>query len=364
MKSKKSDKTLEQATQPIQSAKQKKQATHIVPAKGTQTLKNVSDQAAVKPNKKRKLNTDITEDACMNILVKKVKLKDSSANIEFDEKEIQGFEWSNNSYAYDSLYSILYNVYRSQNILWRTEIANLNSNLQLFSELFADVADSSITMETARDTLREALHIQDKQTFPLRGYTGTDIFALTHEMLRQDNFYDQQRCCEKCDIIQSEARDRTIYKDFMLIQCLKTVWTKAPRTVRDPQKHTAIEWLTAYLKQRSNQKCVTCNSKMINKLVFNDTPLFLAFYAKDVDIAWNASINFAQQKYRLCGIIYYGSFHFTSRIITTHGDIWYNDGMVTKEKCSYEGNIRNASIEMLNIASDGKHCLLSLYVLI
>ena len=83
----------------------------------------------------------------------------------------------------------------------------------------------------------------------------------------------------------------------MLIQCLKTVWTKAPCTVRDPQKHTAIEWLTAYLKQRSNQKCVTCNSKMINKLVFNDTPLFLAFYAKDVDIAWNASINFAQQKY-------------------------------------------------------------------
>ena len=43
MKSKKSDKTLEQATQPIQSAKQKKQATHFVSTKRIQTLRNISD---------------------------------------------------------------------------------------------------------------------------------------------------------------------------------------------------------------------------------------------------------------------------------------------------------------------------------
>ena len=41
-------------------------------------------------NKKRKLNIKITKDVCINIPIRKVKLKDSSANIEFDEKEIQG----------------------------------------------------------------------------------------------------------------------------------------------------------------------------------------------------------------------------------------------------------------------------------
>ena len=114
-------------------------------------MKNVSDQAAVKTNKKRKLNTDITEDVCMNIPVKKVKLEDPSANIEFDEKEIQGFEWSNNSCAYDSLFSILYNVYRSQNILWRTEIARsiVNAEEELECVGADALVEPSICMKSA-----------------------------------------------------------------------------------------------------------------------------------------------------------------------------------------------------------------------
>ena len=30
--------------------------------------------------------------------------------------------------------------------------------------------------------------------------------------------------------------------------------------------------------------------------------------------------------YRLCGVIYFGDFHFTSRIIDRKGNIWYYDG--------------------------------------
>ncbi|KAI0092920.1 hypothetical protein BDY19DRAFT_883196 [Irpex rosettiformis] len=46
-------------------------------------------------------------------------------------------------------------------------------------------------------------------------------------------------------------------------------------------------------------------------------------------------------KYKLIGIIYYGSMHFTSRIIDSSGSIWYHDGIETASTCIYEGNIVN-----------------------
>ncbi|KAJ7751152.1 hypothetical protein B0H16DRAFT_1265982, partial [Mycena metata] len=38
----------------------------------------------------------------------------------------------------------------------------------------------------------------------------------------------------------------------------------------------------------------------------------------------------------LRGIIYYGSFHFTPRIIGTDGRVWFHDGMTTRQVCTDE----------------------------
>ena len=43
-------------------------------------------------------------------------------------------------------------------------------------------------------------------------------------------------------------------------------------------------------------------------------------------------------KYRLCGVIYFGNGHFVSRIIDKSGDIWYHDGASTGENVKYEKN--------------------------
>ncbi|KAA1479679.1 hypothetical protein DENSPDRAFT_743690, partial [Dentipellis sp. KUC8613] len=47
--------------------------------------------------------------------------------------------------------------------------------------------------------------------------------------------------------------------------------------------------------------------------------------------------------YKLKGIIYLGQNHFTSRIIGKKGEVWYHDGMTTKEKCIYEGQLTTMS---------------------
>ncbi|KAI0090052.1 hypothetical protein BDY19DRAFT_870617, partial [Irpex rosettiformis] len=54
--------------------------------------------------------------------------------------------------------------------------------------------------------------------------------------------------------------------------------------------------------------------------------------------------------YRLAGIIYFGDFHFTCRIIDNEGMIWYNDGIQTGSQSRYESHINNIHPHLLQCA--------------
>jgi len=64
--------------------------------------------------------------------------------------------------------------------------------------------------------------------------------------------------------------------------------------------------------------------------------------------AIDVSKNGRKVRYQLKGIIYHGGYHFTARVVTSQGDVWYYDGMTTARECIYEGklseltNIRDA----------------------
>jgi hypothetical protein len=45
----------------------------------------------------------------------------------------------------------------------------------------------------------------------------------------------------------------------------------------------------------------------------------------------------------LRGMIYLGGFHFTSHIIAAEDDVWFHDGITTKETCTYEGKFNAMS---------------------
>ncbi|KAI0314694.1 hypothetical protein OF83DRAFT_1063406 [Amylostereum chailletii] len=44
-------------------------------------------------------------------------------------------------------------------------------------------------------------------------------------------------------------------------------------------------------------------------------------------------------QYKLKGIVYYGQVHFTARVIDRNDDVWFHDGITTKESCVYEGRL-------------------------
>ncbi|KAI0743700.1 hypothetical protein C8Q80DRAFT_1107202 [Daedaleopsis nitida] len=64
------------------------------------------------------------------------------------------------------------------------------------------------------------------------------------------------------------------------------------------------------------------------------------------------------QLYRLCGIIYFAPSHFVSRVIDKNGEVWYNDGITTKETFIYCGNIITISSDFLYSADTYKASIL------
>ncbi|KAI0038890.1 hypothetical protein FA95DRAFT_1504938 [Auriscalpium vulgare] len=43
--------------------------------------------------------------------------------------------------------------------------------------------------------------------------------------------------------------------------------------------------------------------------------------------------------YRLKGIVYHGDAHFTVRLVTDNGTLWYHDGISTGKSCIEDGKI-------------------------
>ena len=44
-----------------------------------------------------------------------------------------------------------------------------------------------------------------------------------------------------------------------------------------------------------------------------------------------------RKRYDLRGVIYYAADHFTTRVITSSGMVWYHDGLLTGRSLVYEG---------------------------
>ena len=59
-----------------------------------------------------------------------------------------------------------------------------------------------------------------------------------------------------------------------------------------------------------------------------------------------------------CDVIYHGGFHFTARIITAEGQVWYNDGMTTGNSSQYDGNLKIMEAATLRTAHGRKMSVL------
>ncbi|KAF8585375.1 hypothetical protein K439DRAFT_1343599 [Ramaria rubella] len=67
-------------------------------------------------------------------------------------------------------------------------------------------------------------------------------------------------------------------------------------------------------------------------------------------------VNQGRTQLNLVGIIYFGSDHFTTRIIDHQGPVWFHDGIATGRTCVYDGPFNEISKQDLWARERTKVC--------
>ena len=144
------------------------------------------------------------------------------------------------------------------------------------------------SFETARDTIRHEIHSQSPVQFPY-GTRGTSVSALASTIFTPQNLVAiSSPECTSCEYSEASIDNR-----LGLVLYEK----------KDTPKSTSY-WLMSEINSRNIKVSKTLKFEQEGETVVLDVR----------------------------GSIYYGDFHFTSRIVGTNGIVWYHDGMTTGSK--------------------------------
>lgn len=106
------------------------------------------------------------------------------------------------------------------------------------------------------------------------------------------------------------------------------------------------EWINMF-DQRSATNCCSCGTGLVRSYRFVHNPFLLAFdVSTNIDIinsSLSLPVNGSNFDYKLRGIIYYGSNHFTARVMTVTGQVWFHNGITTGASMEYDGMMSNLS---------------------
>ena len=197
---------------------------------------------------------------------------------------------------------------------------------------------STLTLADARDQIRDHLDAKD-DGLGKRGQVGTDLFqlAITKFGIDEDMLSMYYRC-RACDYESEEEGDNKIHW-----MCLEHIWKDNPSKLGTHKGKDISQWINACLIQKSNKPCPSCQTLMCKASRYDQVPPFLLFICHDIKVKVQNEFTFPgiNQRYRLCGIIYFANYHFVCRVIDKSGGVWYHNGNENNNKSLYIGNIVN-----------------------
>jgi len=202
--------------------------------------------------------------------------------------------------------------------------SNFNEHFQTLSQGWSE--NSQKTLEDVRDDTQLSLSQKDPESFPMSHEIGTDLYALCEEVFSASSCEISEKVtCQTCNFTSRDTHRSSVY------------W-QLSGTGRNSIQAQFLKNLDCEL----NEQCMHCGSPMHKKTDFNPTlPPVLAFSLTQGNLkvtpAIDVSKNGRKVRYHLKGIIYYGGYHFTARVVTSQGDVWYHDGMTIARECKYEG---------------------------
>ena len=273
----------------------------------------------------------------------------------------EGLAWNNetNSCAYDAMLTILKAYYISCTLDKRAELATINEYLSEMCTQFDQVLLGAQGFENARDNIRLKLHTANPILFPLNGNAGTAVDRLCEYLFDEGPNSQWITSCAHCK--QTLASDTPARATW---QIDKEGWMTSPERHGSYKSATTTAWLKALNCRKSEIICPSCSKKAVRHLQLNSMPSFIMIAAapiQKIKVNWEHYMSMNNTQYRLCGLVYFANWHFTARIVTDDGNIWFHDGMHTQHVCAAESNIANTPSQTLSKVQNGCECYFAIY---
>ena len=327
--------------------------SRFVPAKGSQPLEKLSKEQGT--NKRQR-----SDEENLPTAVKKNRRMPEIENM-INTSGPEGLIWDrdSSSCAYDSLFTILKAFYVSLKTEARESLHPTNEFMLELCGQFDQVILGNRTLEEARDNMRIKLYATNPNLFPIRGTAGTAVDQLCNIMFNSEPNSQWITSCVRCKSVQQEDRP-----EIAMWQIHKDSWMSSASRAGSYKTATVTNWIRALCCQKNDAVCRACKDKTVRQLVLMKPPAFLmiaAAPAQKIKVAWEQFIKVDDTEYQLCGLIYLAKWHYTARIITEDGNIWYHDGIKTQKVCAAESNMKITPGQDLNKLQNGCYCHFGIY---
>ncbi|KAJ7282262.1 hypothetical protein C8J57DRAFT_1055716, partial [Mycena rebaudengoi] len=232
---------------------------------------------------------------------------------------------------YDSLFSIICNLWMD-NVNSRTlQLRGLSVEMMVLVDGFSQAFRSRSTLEHGRDVVCRMLHTRSPEYFPY-GHTNASVKRLVDHIFPGDSCGDAITSCTRCGF-RIEGSVQTFGYHVVVIPPI--LMRREPDAVV-----TMGKWFQNHLS------CKVGSCPMYRPLMSVPDVLCLSITSKQVqlDPVLRFNCNGRTVVTKLRGIIYHGDEHFTSRIFSADGDIWFHDGITTRSSTRFEVNLKNDNL--------------------
>jgi hypothetical protein len=180
----------------------------------------------------------------------------------------------------------------------------------------------------------------------------------------------------------SEILNKVLHQQQEIIHLHYTCSTFHPSQRPEQSNHISLldagvtdrisiqNWVASLNEQEGRRLCdyPGCSNQQLISYYFTRAPYILCFYLRAtspdtvdntyIDVIVQLTVSGTLHLYHLAGIIYYGSGHFTSRIITENRDCLFYDGMTDNGQFKHTGNLNTHNIDLNKCRGKNATCVL------
>ena len=239
-----------------------------------------------------------------------------------------GLKWDSENFScgYDSFFTIIYNIWRDNVSRISLDLSGCSDLMNILCENFEKVNRKLLTFEDARDHVRMLLHRSNAHIFPM-GKEGMTVSSLVQKLMGDTTFGSISNTSDACGSARSVG-----FGGFHILNSEGADRLDVPTL------------LGAERSQRYGRRwCSNCFQvvSISRKTCLDQIPCVFALESTGAipSVQLRLTHGSGAITFNLRGLIYWGNFHFVSRIVDKSGQVWFHDGITTGASCEWERTI-------------------------